>query len=145
MFVTGCREFRAARFFGIIRRCGRNRFKEALRLAVVLVAGLGVVSAAYGGPYSKLYIFGDSLSDIGNIASATFGSDPGPYYWNNRFSNGPVWVEDLDTGFGLPPLRVQHIVGRNRLCLRGRPDQRNGRTGRDFYQRRGRTDQSTTS
>jgi thermolabile hemolysin len=111
MFVTGRREFRAAQFLGIICRNSKNCFKEALRLAVVLLVGFSVVSAAYGGPYSKLYVFGDSLSDIGNISSATFGSDPGQYYWNNRFSNGPVWVEDLDTGLGLPPLVRSTLSG----------------------------------
>src|SRR5215467_5024867 len=69
-------------------------------LAIYLTA----VSIASAGPYSQLIVFGDSLSDIGNIAQATFGTTPGPYYWSNRFSNGPVYVESLDTGLGLPPI-----------------------------------------
>ncbi len=39
MFVTGRREFRAAQFLGIICRYSKNCFKEALRLAVVLLVG----------------------------------------------------------------------------------------------------------
>jgi phospholipase/lecithinase/hemolysin len=73
-------------------------------LATFLMPWLGAVSVAWAGPYSQLIVFGDSLSDVGNIASATFGSDPGPYYWNNRFSNGPVYVESLATGLGLPAI-----------------------------------------
>jgi thermolabile hemolysin len=72
---------------------------------LIAIATLGLcTSAASAGPFSKLYVFGDSLSDIGNVSSASFGIYPGQYYWNNRFSNGPVWVESLDTGLGLAPL-----------------------------------------
>src|SRR5262245_8658145 len=80
------------------RRAGHGR---CLAIAIV-AANLSLVSAATAGPYSQLIVFGDSLSDVGNIAQATFGTTPGPYYWNNRFSNGPVYVESLDTGLGLP-------------------------------------------
>ncbi len=104
MLATARSQFRPKQSFGIIRQRFKSRFKKTLGLVMAIVVGLGVVPVAWGGPYSKLYVFGDSLSDIGNIASATFGADPGQYYWNNRFSNGPVWVEDLDTGLGLPPL-----------------------------------------
>jgi phospholipase/lecithinase/hemolysin len=51
-----------------------------------------------------MIVFGDSLSDVGNISSATFSSTPGSYYWNGRFSNGPVYAEALATGLGLPAL-----------------------------------------
>lgn len=71
-----------------------------LALAVNAIWSLTVVA----GPFSSLIVFGDSLSDIGNISSATFGSTPGPYYSNGRFSNGPVYAESLATGLGLPTL-----------------------------------------
>ena len=64
------------------------------------------VATAPAGPFSELIVFGDSLSDIGNIASATLDIYPGPYYFSDRFSNGPVYVEALAAGLGLPaPLR----------------------------------------
>jgi phospholipase/lecithinase/hemolysin len=59
------------------------------------------------GPFSNLYVFGDSLSDTGNLALASGGSVPtypgfnGPYYQNSRLSDGPVWVEYLASGLGL--------------------------------------------
>jgi phospholipase/lecithinase/hemolysin len=60
--------------------------------------------------YSGLVIFGDSLSDTGNVRSLTLASqttaNPQPTFPNftaapGRFSNGPVWTEYLaaDLGF----------------------------------------------
>lgn len=68
--------------------------------AIVVACWLGVASAA-AGPFSSLVVFGDSLSDVGNIASATLGIYPGSTYYNDRFSNGPVWVEALSVDLGL--------------------------------------------
>ncbi len=46
--------------------------------------------------FSDVFIFGDSLSDTGNILARTFGFfPPDPPYFDGRFSNGPVWVEYL--------------------------------------------------
>ena len=50
-------------------------------------------------------MFGDSLSDVGNIAQATAGVFPGSAYYSNRFSNGPVWVESLSVELGLGPIQ----------------------------------------
>jgi phospholipase/lecithinase/hemolysin len=49
--------------------------------------------------FSEIYVFGDSLSDTGNLFNAYLnatgkGLPPEPYY-NGRFSNGPIWVEYL--------------------------------------------------
>lgn len=47
-------------------------------------------------PINQLYIFGDSLSDIGNVFRTTAGAyPPSPPYYQGRYSNGPVWVEHL--------------------------------------------------
>jgi phospholipase/lecithinase/hemolysin len=79
-----------------------NLFRRGVTLLLsVLTSGI-VANSAAAGPFSDLVVFGDSLSDVGNISSATFGIYPGPYYFNARFSNGPVYVEALATGLGLP-------------------------------------------
>lgn len=53
---------------------------------------------------NELYIFGDSLSDVGNIYRATGGLYPSsPPYFQGRYSNGQVWVEYLSSGLGLTP------------------------------------------
>jgi phospholipase/lecithinase/hemolysin len=62
-------------------------------------------------PFSKLYVFGDSLSDQGNIFNITkFANSlnsqlpviPSSLYFEGRFSNGPVWIDYLSAGLGLP-------------------------------------------
>jgi phospholipase/lecithinase/hemolysin len=49
---------------------------------------------------SEIYVFGDSLSDTGNLfAIAEY--PPSPPYFEGRFSNGLVWVEYLAARLGL--------------------------------------------
>ncbi|KOP26360.1 autotransporter [Hapalosiphon sp. MRB220] len=51
---------------------------------------------ALAGDYDQLFIFGDSLSDNGNLYRITGGTIPlSPPYFRGRFSNGPIWVEVL--------------------------------------------------
>ncbi|HAA27521.1 MAG TPA: hypothetical protein DCE56_07360, partial [Cyanobacteria bacterium UBA8553] len=65
-------------------------------------------------PFSKLYVFGDSLSDPGNIYNSTtfvqpiewlFGVDipviPPPPYYEGRYSNGLIWADYLAKDLGL--------------------------------------------
>ena len=49
---------------------------------------------------SKLLVFGDSLSDMGN-SKATYGTPESPPYYAGRFSNGPVWNEYVALGMGV--------------------------------------------
>jgi cholinesterase len=88
---------------------------------LVMACGLIVVAtsgAALAAPFSSLYAFGDSLSDLGNtynVLLTLYGSDQAVYtnfgytaapqrYDNGRWSNGPVWVEHLNNSLGLPAL-----------------------------------------
>ena len=51
--------------------------------------------------YSRLFVLGDSLSDDGNLYKAVFHLYPqSPPYYMGRFSNGPVWVENLAPKLG---------------------------------------------
>lgn len=76
------------------------------RLAALAIGIAAHVGAAHAGPYSDLIIFGDSLSDTGNVLALTqaFGAPAFPVYpaAPGRFSNGPVWTEVLAAGLGLP-------------------------------------------
>ncbi len=50
---------------------------------------------------SNVFVFGDSLSDTGNLFTLTGGLVPSaPSYFNGRFSNGPLAVEYLTADLG---------------------------------------------
>ena len=74
-----------------------------LRTALFLIASLAILPAAFApfaqaSPFSSVIVYGDSLSDNGNLYAA-YGYPPAPYY-QGRFSNGPVAVEQLATNLG---------------------------------------------
>jgi phospholipase/lecithinase/hemolysin len=60
-----------------------------LLFVFVLLAGGSNARAGF----TDLYVFGDSLSDEGNISNETGGAAPGPDYYMGRFSSGPVAAE----------------------------------------------------
>jgi outer membrane lipase/esterase len=67
----------------------------------ILGAFIAAAPASADGPFSDVVVFGDSLSDNGNLYALTGGQDPlSPPYWEGRFSNGPVWIEHLASDFG---------------------------------------------
>ena len=73
--------------------------------ATIVAAGLAVLTATstYAGPYDALYVFGDSLSDVGNDLLITSNAVPAsPPYFAGRFSNGPNYADVLANGLGLP-------------------------------------------
>ncbi len=78
------------------------------RMRVLTLAGLVAVSLAAGGlwaqaksePFSHLFVFGDSLSDTGNLYRLSGGYPPPPYV-DGRFCNGPLWVEYLAASLGM--------------------------------------------
>jgi len=79
---------------------------KQLLLALFLLALAPVTTAG------ELIVFGDSLSDTGNLASVPDrGPFPPPFYEGSRVSNGPVAVEVLagllDTGLSAS----RHLVG----------------------------------
>jgi phospholipase/lecithinase/hemolysin len=57
--------------------------------------------------FTAIVAFGDSYTDTGNAPSSP------PDYWNGRFSNGPLWIEDLSQilGFGYNPANNYAVSG----------------------------------
>jgi phospholipase/lecithinase/hemolysin len=51
--------------------------------------------------FNQLVIFGDSLSDTGNLSTALGGLFPPPPFFNGRLSNGPLWLESLAPELGI--------------------------------------------
>jgi phospholipase/lecithinase/hemolysin len=84
----------------------KSRFARLVLATVVLCA-----SATRSDAFTDLIVFGDSLSDTGNIA-AILGTDPNQVIANNsyvptrpygsgRFTNGLVWVDTFAAALGL--------------------------------------------
>lgn len=76
--------------------------RSSLGLLAGCVVAAGLSTSASAASYSALYAFGDSLSDTGNL-HALIGI-PAPPYSAGRFSNGPVWAQDLAGALHLGPL-----------------------------------------
>ena len=73
--------------------------RAAFALAACCSSALLVASADAAG-YSAEYVFGDSLSDNGNLAEVSGGFMDPPSF-DNSFTNGPVAVQLLAEGLGL--------------------------------------------
>lgn len=70
--------------------------------SIILAAGIaafgavGAIASPLTDKYSSFFVFGDSLSDNGNLFAATGGNVPAsPPYFDGRFSDGPVWNEGI--------------------------------------------------
>lgn len=75
--------------------------RTAAPAALAVAAVCGLASAASAQSYGRLVVFGDSLSDNGNLYAASFNTQPpSPPYFQGRFSNGPVFTELLGFNAG---------------------------------------------
>ena len=73
------------------------------RKLLLLVAFILLVKTSFAdsSQYSALVVYGDSLSDNGNLYSVA-AYPPSPPYYMGRFSNGPVAAEQLASFLGVP-------------------------------------------
>ena len=76
-------------------------YSRARRIAGVILCFLLFSSGAHA-TYSNLVVFGDSLSDTGNI-NTLYGTIAPPYY-DGRYSNGPIYVDVMANALGLSSL-----------------------------------------
>lgn len=74
-----------------------SRYLRGAALAVLtLAATSALATAANAQSYSRLVVFGDSLSDNGNLFIASNRTQPpSPPFFQGRFSSGPVFTELL--------------------------------------------------
>ena len=81
----------------------RSRVIHFLLFCSIVLSALCAPGQAAAGKFTKLVVFGDSLSDTGAVFAVTQGAvPPSPPYYAGRFSNGPVWGEYLAAALGLP-------------------------------------------
>lgn len=70
-----------------------------------------ILSTKSSDSINELYVFGDSLSDMGTVFRMTGGTyPPHPTYYQGRYSNGRVWVEYLADYLKLPSNRVTNFA-----------------------------------
>ncbi len=78
--------------------------RKSTLFAVMVAATLLVMSSlASASTFSNVFVYGDSLSDTGNIYAASGGTIPlSPPYYNGRFSNGILADEYLANALHAP-------------------------------------------
>ena len=96
----------------------KQLLQRHLGACVIGLAGLAA-TGAQATSFSNAYYFGDSLSDTGNIFVLTGGTTPAAPYMPGRFSDGPVWVETLAAGIGLPGSATASLQGGNNYAFGG--------------------------
>ncbi len=84
------------------------RFTLFLSCALALTTFSASVSGQASPKYTSMFVFGDSLSDPGNLFKLI--GQPPPPYWNGRFSNGPVWAEQIVGPLGIDPANVTNVA-----------------------------------
>jgi phospholipase/lecithinase/hemolysin len=85
-----------------------------LKLLCFAVIGISSHPTAWAQSYSGMVSFGDSLSDLGNtIATLSVFGEPfvrdqtgynAYFYFNGRFSNGPLWSDRLNDQLNFGPM-----------------------------------------
>jgi phospholipase/lecithinase/hemolysin len=92
--------------------------KKQLAVIGFIILSISLPLKASAATFSKLFVFGDSLSDPGNVFNATKALNdptrvfpPSPPYVNGRFSDGPVWAEYFGKELGLSPAPVTALLG----------------------------------
>jgi len=88
----------------------RTMIKRTILKIFFVISLFSPLVVLAGGSFSNMYVFGDSLSDTGNLASITQ-PFPNPPFYMNRVSNGPVGVEILASSLGLTADASLHLIG----------------------------------
>lgn len=102
-----------------------SSLRKLIAAAALLGASLtgGIAAAAAAPSFTDLVIFGDSLSDTGNLSIASGGFYPKagttqPYF-GGRFSDGPLWTEYLAIGLGQAADAAPSLIGGNNYAWAG--------------------------
>lgn len=82
------------------------RWSYCCTLALTLACFLGSWAevGAASTAFSRIVVFGDSLSDTGNFYRLTENQVPPSPYFDGRFSNGRLWIEYLAEDLGMQVL-----------------------------------------
>jgi phospholipase/lecithinase/hemolysin len=113
----------------------------SIRSLLVSVVCITFSSISISAPlFSNIYVFGDSLSDTGNTrATVPFGGNGtvatiAGYGSNGRFSNGPLWHEELSSQLGVSAASRSTAGGNNYAYGGARVDNATGVSAGMFTQ-----------
>ena len=83
----------------------KKKMKKTIIAAGFTLLSFTLPIGASAATFNRIYVFGDSLSDTGNVfnltnfaksfVDPTIPIDPPAGYFDGRYSNGPVWVDYL--------------------------------------------------
>lgn len=101
--------------------------KRSLNLIAALsMFSIGLLATSDARAYTNLFVIGDSVSDVGNLFLATGGQvNPAaalpqqPPYFSGRFSDGPVFIEHVYEGLGLPGILTPSFAGGTNYAVGG--------------------------
>jgi thermolabile hemolysin len=102
----------------ILKFTQESHWLTALAIGIALWVGQ-LAAWANSTPFSRIIVFGDSVSDTGNFYRMSGDTYPPSLpvppakwgYWQGRFSNGRVWVEYLAEDLGMAGLEDNYAVG----------------------------------
>ena len=84
--------------------------KKQLVGAGFVLFSLMLSPKAIAANFSQFFVFGDSVSDTGNVFNVSGGQIPiSPPYFQGRFSNDKIWVDYLGKDLGLTPTLVTSL------------------------------------
>ena len=79
----------------------RQSFKRIMKAFLILLLLIPFVSNGFAASFDEIVVFGDSLSDNGNLVIIEDQPVPDPeLYYQGRFSDGPVWSNIWPTRSG---------------------------------------------
>lgn len=78
--------------------------KKSILSTVLVSLSLLIPIKVKANTFSEIYVFGDSLSDTGNLYNMVGQQfPPSPPYNDGRFTNGSLWIENLALDLNLTP------------------------------------------
>lgn len=87
---------------------------------LLLATSLLLLNTAARATPSALVVFGDSLSDVGNVSLATGGTVPDPaWYPSGRFTDGLSYAENMWNAYGLPGNLTPSLLGGSGFAFGG--------------------------
>jgi phospholipase/lecithinase/hemolysin len=104
----------STRLFSVVRQWNPGRRRNRVARSTTASTSLAVEAleprvVLAGLPFSGMVVFGDSLSDTGNVYLVTGGQVPtAPPFFEGHFTNGPNWIgalaDEIDISTPLPAL-----------------------------------------